>query len=319
MSPPPTLLIVGATGNTGHPLVTHLSTHLPSSPTLSTHRILALTRTASSPTARALALLPSVHVAEKNWVDIDAAWLRAHNVVRAFIASHNGPAHFTHESGFHVACLDAGVGYVVRISTTAANVSPVCKAYYPRAHWAVEQILSSKDFEALGWTSLQPNVFAQVYLGPAAGFVKEVKEGEGKEQGVLRLMADESARVGVIDASDIGIFAARLLLERDTAPHHGEKYVLNGPRDITGRDIVDLVEREIGTKVEDVRFRDVSFVADMAEQEGEDTKSAVASIKFAPVTAWEGECGVETTSRKVRALGAPKRSVGDVWREMLEG
>ncbi len=311
----PTILIAGATGNTGRGVVETLSDLLRTSITLSGHRILALTRSSGGAIAQKLAALPNVEITEKNWVDVTANWLRHNNVVRAFIASHNNPNQFAEESTFHLAALKAGVEYVVRISTTAANVRPDCPAYYPRTHWAIEAMLSSPEFEHLRWTSLQPNVFSQFYLSPAAELIKNFRK-TGK-QDTLRLMASEDAPVGIIDSNDVGVFAAHLLTADDVAPHNKAKYVLNGPEDITGRQIVALVEKQIDTKVEDVRFKDLSFVDHMAAQ-AQDSKSVVMSIKFALETAWEGKCGASTTSKKVIQLAAPKRMPTEVFKTMLE-
>jgi uncharacterized protein YbjT (DUF2867 family) len=305
-----TLLVVGATGNTGRAVVNTLSSHVQSG-----QRILALTRSASSSTAQGFAKLPGVEVAEKNWVDIKADWLEGNNVKRAFIAPHNEPQHFAEESTFHLECLLAGVEYVVRVSTTAANVTPTCKAYYPRTHWAIEQLLSSVEFKPLGWTSLQPNVFTQLYLGAAAGIVKSYRE-TGK-QGPLQLMADENTPVGTIEPDEIGIFAAMLLSQADASRHYDKRYVLNGPTDITGKQIVAMVEKEIGTKVEDVRYKDMSFVDYMAEGQDTHNKSVIRSIKHAPDTAWAGKCSASTTSKEVLELAAPKRSQEQIWKEMV--
>ena len=121
----PTILVAGATGNTGRSVVKTLSTMLSAGNPLSGHRVLALTRSLSNPVAQQLATLPGVQALEQNWVDISADWLREHEVVRAFIASHNEPSQFAEESTFHLALLKARVQYVVRISTTTANVHPL--------------------------------------------------------------------------------------------------------------------------------------------------------------------------------------------------
>ncbi|RMI89611.1 hypothetical protein CDV36_016653 [Fusarium kuroshium] len=122
----PTILVVGATGNTGRGVVETLSELLKTTP-FSSHKILALTRSSSGAAAQLLARLPNVELVEQNWVEITLAWLRQHNVERAFIASHNQPNQFAEESTFHLATLQAGVQYVVRISTTAANIRPESK------------------------------------------------------------------------------------------------------------------------------------------------------------------------------------------------
>lgn len=116
----PTILVAGATGNTGRSTTETLSRLLqaPDS-SLRNHRILALTRSANSPAAQHLATLPGVQVIQQSWVEVTPEWLQTHHVARAFIASHNKPTQFAEESTFHLALLHAGVEYVVRISTTA--------------------------------------------------------------------------------------------------------------------------------------------------------------------------------------------------------
>ena len=310
----PTFLVVGATGNTGRAVAKTLSKQLDTNQSFSGYRILALTRSSKSSAAQELARLPYVEVAEYSWPEITAAWLREHEVVRAFIASHNEPNHFAEESTFHLAALRAGVKYVVRISTTAANVRPDCNAYYPRTHWAIEAMLSSPEFKDLHWTSLQPNVFLPLYLSPAAELIKKVRNGGQQE--TLRLMASAEDPVAPIDPDEVGIVAAHLLLQDDTTKYKNAKLVLNGPEDITGNEIVKMVEEHIGAKVEDVSFKDVSFIDFMAAQTKE-SKNIILSIKHAPETAWDGLCTASTTSKEVLQLAAPKRTPGDVLATLL--
>ncbi|WYZ39895.1 hypothetical protein EsH8_IV_000236 [Colletotrichum jinshuiense] len=311
----PTILVVGATGNTGRGVTATLSKLLQADSPFSGHKILALTRSSAGTAAQQLAALPNVDVEEYNWVDITADWLRERNVVRAFIAPHNQPNQFAEESSFHLAALHGGVEYVVRISTTAANVRPDSAAYYPRSHWAIESLLGSPEFHNLRWTSLQPNVFSSFVLGPAAELVKEFRKS-GK-QGPLKLMASPDAPVGIIDSNDVGIFAAHLLVEYDITRHNNAKYVLNGPEDITGHEIVEMVEREIGTKVDDVRFKDLSFLEYMADQSSE-SRSIIMSIKHAPKTAWDGQCTASTTSKEVLQLAAPQVTPAAFFKTLLE-
>ncbi|KAJ5151306.1 uncharacterized protein N7482_010558 [Penicillium canariense] len=315
----PTILIVGATGNTGRSVVETLPELLESTNALPGHRIIALTRSSQSPVAHQLAKLPGVEVIEQNWVGITADWLREHQVARAFIASHNDPNQFAEESAFYVAALNAGVRYVVRISTTAANVRPDSKAYYPRTHWAIEALLSSPEFADLQWTSLQPNVFSQFYLASAAQWIKQYRKTG--EQGTLKLMASKDAPVGIIDAYDVGVFAAHLLSQPEPTAHNRAKYVLNGPEDITGKQIVSMVEQHIGTRAEDIRYQDMSFVELLYEHNHAGTrqsKNVILSIKNAPETAWEGKCSTSTTSKEVLELAAPKGTPAEVLRALLE-
>ncbi|KAL0474097.1 NAD(P)-binding protein [Neurospora intermedia] len=316
----PTILVAGATGNTGRSVVETLSRLLQTSEKSlpGNHQILALTRSLNGAAAQRLARLPGVQVVEQNWIEITADWLRQHNVVRAFIAPHNQPNQFAQESTFHLAALDAGVEYVVRISTTAANVRADCPAYYARSHWAIEALLGSPAFQRLHWTSLQPNVFTSFCLAPAVELVKNYRR-TGKLGTPLAIMASEDAPVGIIDADDVGVLAAHLLVERDSSAHNRAKYVLNGPQDITGRQIVRMVEDLIGTKVEDVRFKDMSFVEQLvAAAPPQESRNVILSIRHAAETAWDGKCKAETTSKEVLELAAPRRTPAETFKMMLE-
>lgn len=309
----PTILVVGATGNTGPSVVETLSSNIKNT-TFSGYRILATTRSSTGEVARRLADLPGVEVVEQNWADITADWLREQQVVRVFIAPHNGPTQFAEESTFHLAALHAGVDYVVRISTTACNVRPDYKAYYPRSHWAIEALLGSPEFSELKWSSLQPNVFFPYVLGPAVELVKKVRSGG--EQETLKLMLDENAPAGVVDASDVGSFAARLLLEEDVSKHNGAKYVLNGPEDLTGAKIVKMAEEYIGAPVKDVAFRDMSWVDDLVANTGE-LKNVIGSLRYAPELYWEGKASASTTSQVVLELNPPKITAAQAFNTLL--
>ncbi|KAL2844901.1 NmrA-like family protein [Aspergillus pseudodeflectus] len=317
----PSILIVGATGNTGRAVTQTLPKLLqsPGNP-LSGHRILALTRSRTSPVATELAKLPGVEVIEQNWVEITADWLRSHHVTRAFIASHNAPNQFAEESTFHLNALTAGVEYVVRISTTAANVRPDCPAYYPRQHWAIEALLASPEFANLHWTSLQPNVFSQFVLAPAAELIKQYRKTG--EQSTLRLILAEDAPVGIIDSNEVGVVAAHLLAQADISVHNGAKYVLNGPEDTNGKKIVEMVEEYIGVPVRDVSYKDVSFIEMLYEYQYAATgqsRNVIYSIKRAPETSWEGLTSAATTSKEVLQIAAPKRTPAEVLKTLLEG
>ncbi|GFF79467.1 hypothetical protein IFM47457_04923 [Aspergillus lentulus] len=315
----PSILIVGATGNTGRAVTQTLPKLLQSSSTLRGNRIIALTRSSSSPVAQQLAKLPGVQVIEQNWVEITADWLREHHVTRAFIASHNAPNQFAEESTFHLNALHAGVKYVVRISTTAANVRPDCPAYYARQHWAIETLLGSPEFNDLQWTSLQPNIFSPLILSPAAELIKKYRKTG--EQDSLRLMLSEDAPVGIIDPDEVGVIAAYLLSQDDISVHNKAKYILNGPEDITGKQIVNMVEKNIGVPVKDVIYKDVSFIDTLYENQyaaSKESKNIIYSIKRAPETAWDGKCSASTTSKEVLDLAAPKRTPADVLESLLE-
>ncbi|KAL2802389.1 hypothetical protein BJX63DRAFT_415161 [Aspergillus granulosus] len=315
----PTILIVGATGNTGRSLTETLPGLLQKSNKLSNHRVIGLTRSLNSPVAKQLAKIPGVEMIEKNWVDITADWLREYQVVRAYIASHNNPNHFAEESTFHFNALQAQVEYVVRISTTAANVRPDSKAYYARTHWAIEALLSTPEFGAMKWTSLQANLFSQFALAPAAAFIQNYRKSG--VQGRLSLIVSKDAPVGLIDGNEVGVFAAHLLAQDNIAVHHKARYVLNGPEDYTGAKIVEMVEQYTGTKVKDVGYEEMAaFIESYYEQNfartGE-SKNVIMTMRHSMETGWAGKCTVSTTSNEVLEISAPKRTPADVLRTML--
>ncbi|GLA55896.1 hypothetical protein CBS147343_6270 [Aspergillus niger] len=315
----PTILIVGATGNTGRAVTETLPTLLKANENFKNHRVLALTRSLTSSSAQLIAKIPGVEIIEKNWTDITSDWLREHEVVRAFIASHNAPNQFAEESAFHVAALGAGVEYVVRISTTAPNVRPDYAAYYPRSHWAIEAMLGSAEFSALKWTSLQPNVFLNFYMALVAEYIKQYKRTG--ELGPLKLMASKDAPVAPIHPDEVGVFAAHLLALDNPSPHSGAKYVLNGPEDITGEQLVGLVEKHIDTKVKDVKYQDLSFLDAMlgSQYEGSgESMTVIKSIKYAPLTMWEGKCNASTTSKEVLDIAPPRRTPTEVLEDLLK-
>ena len=306
----PTFLIVGATGNTGGGAVRTLAELLPKSAKFKNHRILAQTRNAKGAVAQELAKISNIEVLEKNWTDIDADWLKDNEVERIFIAAQNDPTHFTDESLFLTNALQAGVKYVVRISTTRDNIGPATKVYYARTHWAVETMLETDDFKAMSWTSLQPNVFVSVFSPIAENWVKEYRKTGEKTP--FKVMADKDAGVSIIDPHEVGYIAGHLLAQEDTKPHNGKKYVLTGPSDITGKEMVELVEQHAKTTVDDVTYRDTSFAEGMI-QAGH-PPSVAKSLAHAPVISWEGKCSNSyvSTSPEVLDLYTPKNHAKDL-------
>jgi uncharacterized protein YbjT (DUF2867 family) len=310
----PSFLIVGGTGNTGRGVVEILSKTLPNHPKFSGYRLLLQTRSASSSAAKELAKLPHVELVEVNWPEITSEWLRERNVARVFIASHLRPNQFSEESTFLLAALHAEVEYVVRISTTTTNVRPDCPAYYPRTHWAIETMLEQPAFSKLNWTSLQPTGFAPMILYPAAELIKRVRAGE--KQNTLRILLNE-APSAIIDPYDISRMAAALLIQEDISKHRKAKYTLTGPEDINGEGIVAMVEKYIGTKVEDVSYKDVSVLDEVFAVPGE-SKNVLGSANLGPLTTWAGLLSTSTMSKEVLELAPPTVAPADTLKALLQ-
>ena len=121
-----TILVIGSTGNTGVAATKHLAK------LANGYRILALTRNAKSPAAKELAGLENVEVEEYDWALLDREFLASRSVEKAYVAAANSATQFTDEMRLYVACIDAGVKYVVRISTTKYSIGPASPIYYGR-------------------------------------------------------------------------------------------------------------------------------------------------------------------------------------------
>lgn len=313
-----TILIVGATGNTGRSVIRTLPDLLKSTQTLSDHRILGLTRSLENPTAQELAKLPHVEFAEKDWTTIDAAWLREQSVERVYIAPHNQPNQFPEESAFYNALLEAGVNYVVKVSTNVKYIGPTNPVYYGRTHWAIETLLSQPEFKELQWTSLQPNFFTRMYLASAAEWVKQYRK-TGDSQAPFKTNVAEDEAVAMIDPEDVGSVGSHLLALDDTSPHNGAKYVLSGPEDLTGKQLLALVEKHAGVKVGNVEFKDVSWIDELSKSGGYPEK-VLSSIRAGCIPLWQGDCSLSgtPTSAAVMKLAPPTRTPEVAFEALLD-
>ncbi|KAG0736580.1 hypothetical protein G6F57_009898 [Rhizopus arrhizus] len=311
----PTILVIGATGNTGKGVVYNLPTLLASKN--SNYRILGLTRSLNSPTSQKLAKLPLVEMQEKDWTTIDADWLKEQEVVKVYVASHNLPHQFLDESALYVALLQAGVKYVVKLSTSAVHVSPSSPVFYGRTHWAIESLLSQPEFRSLQWTSLQPNLFTNAFIAPIVDWIKQYQKTGN--QGTLPTILAADAPVAMIDPEDVGKVGAYLLALDDPTPHNQVRYILNGPEDITGRQIVEMVEQYVGVKVQDVEYKATSTINGLITA-GIFPEKYLPSFLASCEALWQGKCSLSEapTSKEIIELAPPKRTTADTLKAIME-
>jgi uncharacterized protein YbjT (DUF2867 family) len=139
---------------------------------------------------------------------------------------------------------DAGVAHVVKLSQLAANESSPVR--FLRYHAAVERRIQELD---LGYTFLRPNLFFQGLLAMAATI---------RRQG--RMFAPiGQARISAIDVRDIAAVAATALTEPG---HTAATYTLTGPEAVTHNEIAAALTAATG---HEVQFLDVTPAA-FAEQ-----------------------------------------------------
>lgn len=309
----PTILVIGATGNTGKNVLRTLPGLLATAGLK--YRILGLTRSTSHPVSQELAQLPGVEMIEKDWTRIDSAWLKDQNVLRAFVAPHNLAHQFYDESTLLVAMLNAGVKYVVKVSTMLEFLGPANPVFYGRTHWAIEEMLSQPEFDGMQWTSLRPNVFTSAFLYPAAHWVKNYRATG--ERGPLQLMVAADAPVSLIDPDDVGRAGAALLALEDVSQHHKGRYVLRGADDITGKEIVKWVEEHSGTQVPHTEFKATGMLDAML---GDYPESAPASIAAGCEFVWDGKCtttGV-STAPEIARLAPPQMTAKEAFEALLK-
>jgi uncharacterized protein YbjT (DUF2867 family) len=309
----PTILVIGATGNTGKSVVRNLSMLLESKN--SNYQILGLTRSLDNPASQKLAKLPIVEMQEKDWTTIDAGWLKDQAVTRVYIAPHNLPHQFVDESALYVALLHAGIKYVVKVSTNVEYIGPTNPVFYGRAHWAIENLLSQPEFKNLQWTSLQPNFFTISYLASVADWIKQYQKTGNQE--TLAIIPAADAPVAMIDPEDVGKIGAYLLALDDPTPHNHARYILSGPEDVTGKQIVETVEQYTGVKVQDVEYKATSWFNDLV---GIYPKKYLPSILVGCEPLWQGKCSLSgtPTSKEVMELAPPKRTIVDALKAMME-
>lgn len=301
----PTILVIGATGNTGQSVVYSLPKLLGLKN--SKYRILGLTRSLDSPASKKLANLPFVEMQEKDWTTINAEWLKEQEVVRAYVAPYNSTHQFVEESELYVALLNARVKYVVKVSTNLDLIGPASPVLYGRTHWAIETLLSQPEFKDLQWTSLRPNIFTGVCLGFAANWVSQYKN-TGKQE-TLEVILDADTPVAVIDPQDVGIVGAHLLALEDPTPHNQAKYVLSGPQDINGKQIVEMVEQHVGVKVQNVEFKS-TVPLNAVVTAGLFPEKYLPSVLSGIPGLWENRCSLSRlpTSKEIIELAPPIRN-----------
>lgn len=309
------ILVIGSTGNTGQHVVRKLSMLLHNNGTFADFEIFGLTRSLNSSTAQKLARLPLVRMLEIDWKQIDADWLQQYNVERVFFAGPVGPTAFNDESLLLTCMLDAGVKYVVRIPTAANNIAPDSKIPHARMHWAMENLLRQPEFSRLQWTSLQPNIYTVMALGSAVDWIRAYRKTG--QQTPFKSPFAANAGVAMINPADVGIAAAHLLVQDDPSSLSGASYQLNGPENITGKQVVKMIEEAAGISMDDVQFEDLSFL-DQLVKDGY-TPTTVEAIKSDFTPLWDGACSFDSfsTSKAIRELACPVKTAAAAFHEML--
>jgi uncharacterized protein YbjT (DUF2867 family) len=190
----------------------------------------------------------------------------------------------------------AGVERVVRMSAIgAAHDAPTRNG---RLH-----ALSDAELAASGmmWTVLRPHFFMQNLLMVA---------GSVAQQGAFYWDMAEG-KLGMIDARDIGDFAARVLMSPPTL-HHGKTYTLTGPASISMTEAAVQLSQGLEKPV---RYVAVPHEAARQSMLQNGMPAWVANLLVEYGTAYAENWGNFTTSHIPELLGRPARSVLDFARD----
>ncbi|MEO3787430.1 SDR family oxidoreductase [Actinocorallia sp. B10E7] len=208
----------------------------------------------------------------------------------------NGPRAPENNMNAVWAARQADVERVVRLSVVgAAHDAPNRSG---RLH-----ALSDRETERCGmrWTILRPHWFMQNLLNEADDI---------SATGTFSLNT-ASARIGMIDVRDIAECAARVLLDHPDR-HHGETYVLTGPRSLTFDEVADRLGLVLGRSItylpvgDDAKRRTLlgygvpEWIVDMLEEYAQ-----------AYASGW----GDFTTDTVADLLGRPPRDIADFVRD----
>ena len=234
--PPDTILITGATGNTGAALLGLLEGE--------GARVRAMVRSEAS--AERLSPAPA-SVAVADFDDADALRSALDGVAGAYLVTPSSPDAEAQQIRFAELAADAGVGHLVKLSQLGADEgSPV---RFLRYHGAVERRIRELG---IGYTFLRPNLYFQGLLGFRASIA-----GEGR---FFAPIGD--SRVSAVDARDIAAVAAAALTEPG---HAGTTYTITGPAAVTHSEIASAIGAAIGRRVDFVDVPPEAFAAALGD------------------------------------------------------
>ncbi len=231
------IVIFGATGSTGRPLVQRLV------------ELGAPVRVAARNADQAKRLFPtSVDVVGADLSKpstLPAALANATRVYCAVGGATGAPNLVELESGLIDAAAKAGVGHYVKISGIDA---PDRVATIQQWHADIERHLESSK---VPFTVLRPTFFFQNFLA----------FGRAVAQGVLPIPTGAGA-CSLIDARDIAACAATVLTSEG---HRGRHYTLTGPQSLTHGDVAAVFSRELSRPVKHVDLPGPAFEAELTK------------------------------------------------------
>ena len=134
--------------------------------------------------------------------------------------------------GFVSAAKKAGISHIVKLSGMGADQGSISLAKWHRAaEGAIER-------SGLGWTHLRPNSFMQNYVALHAGAIKG--------QGMFYAPLGDGA-VSYVDTRDVAAVAATALT--NPSAHAGKAYTITGPEALTNQRVAAILSKAVGKAV----------------------------------------------------------------------
>ncbi|MEI6557483.1 MAG: SDR family oxidoreductase [Rhodospirillaceae bacterium] len=214
-----TVLVAGATGNTGRALVREL-------------RQAGMIVRAAARRRHRLLSLEVADVVEIDYANPQSLARAFHGVDRVYMAPPLVPEMAALTEQVVEAAVRAGTRQFVKLSGFGAAAPDALQV--GRWHRAAERVVESSG---LAWTHLRPNSFMQNFINNHLGSIR-----------MLGLFHDPvgDGRVSYIDAEDIAAVAARVLTEPG---HGGRAYTLTGPEALSSHEVAGLFSQVAGRQV----------------------------------------------------------------------
>lgn len=224
----PLVLVTGATGKTGAPVVEQLLER--------GYPVRALVHRNDERSERLEAL--GAEVVQGDFLDLAAVRSAMAGVKRVYFCYPPLPGLLEATANVALAARDEGVEAVVNMSQISAREgagSPLA-----RQHWLSERIL---DWAGVGASHVNPTFFAEdLYL-----FTGDSIPAEGK----MYLPFGEG-RHAPVAAEDIASVVVGIL--EDPKPHVGARYIVTGPKNMSVAEMAEVLSDELGKAVEYVNL-----------------------------------------------------------------
>jgi uncharacterized protein YbjT (DUF2867 family) len=220
----PTILVTGATGNTGRKTIEILTSKgVPV-------RALVHKEDERSSGLRAM----GAEVVVGNLLDLNAVRSALEGIRTAYFIYPIAPELLEATARFAQAAIEAGVEAVVNMSQISARRES--KSMAALNHWTAERVF---DWSGLAMTHLRPTYFAQWLIYP--NFRAQILD-----KGQIRLPFGEGRHAPIAVEDQARMIAA--ILENPRA-HQGKRYTLHGPVELSQQGIADAISEVLGRKI----------------------------------------------------------------------